>query len=146
MSDLKKFAVSYTIDYTHRVIVGVTASDAPAAEKIASDAFDEGSIWNNTENMPLLFDDYEEVPDETLCFFSEEVSDFPKPDSSVKELKKREFAFYACQALLAGDTNSARDFAKKALPHVVEANPKEILHFLQLEIESLSISLEAADE
>lgn len=120
MTHLKKFAVTYTIDYTHRVIVGVTAPTAKTAEKIASDAFDEGSIWDNTPEMPLLFDDYEEDDGETLCFSSEEVPEFPEPDSSVKDLKQKKFAYYACQALLAGEVDTARDFARKALPHVVE--------------------------
>jgi hypothetical protein len=125
MSDLKKYAVTYTIDYHHRVVVGVAASDSDAAIKMASNAFDEGAIWDNTPEMPLLFDDYEEKEGESLCFFSEEVSEFPEPDSSVKELQKREFAFYACQALLAGEVSAARDFARKALPHVVESHPAE---------------------
>jgi hypothetical protein len=114
----KKFAATYEIDYTHRVVVGVTAPDAETAKQLASNAFDEGTIWNDTEDMPLLFDDYEEVNDETLLFSAEEISEFPEPDSSVKAIKQKEFAFYVCQALLAGCCNSARDFARKALPHV----------------------------
>jgi hypothetical protein len=121
MTHLKKFAVTYTIDYTHRVIVGVTTADAETAEKIASDAFDEASIWDNTPEMPLLFDDYEEVDGETLCFSSEEFPEFPEPDSSVKDLKQKEFAYTACQALLAGEVDTARDFARKALPHSVDS-------------------------
>ena len=33
----KKFAVTYEIDYIHRVMVGVTAPDAEAAKQLASD-------------------------------------------------------------------------------------------------------------
>jgi len=125
MIHLKKFVVTYTIDYTHRVVVGVTAPTAQTAEKIASDAFDAGSIWDNTPEMPLLLDDYEEVDGETLCFSSEEVPEFPEPDSSVKDLKQKEFAYYACQALLAGEVDTARDFASKALPHIVDSHREE---------------------
>jgi len=117
MTNLKKFAVTYEIDYTHRVVVGVAAPDAETAKQLASDAFDEGSIWDNTEEMLLLFDDYEEVDDETLLFSAEEVSEFPEPDSSVKAIKQKEFAFYACQSMLAGQLDSARDFAMKAMPN-----------------------------
>jgi hypothetical protein len=121
----KKFAVTYEIDYTHRVVVGVSAPDAETAKQLANDAFDEGTIWNDTEDMPLLFDDYEEVNGETLLFSAEEISEFPEPDSSVKAIKQKEFAFYACQALLAGCCDSAHDFARKALPHVAaEPVPK----------------------
>lgn len=118
---MKKFAVSYTIDYVHRVVVGVTAHDAESALKIAGNAFDEGGIWDDTPEMPLLFDDYEEKDGESLCFCQETVSEFPKPDSSVTEIKQKAFAFYACQALLAGEVESARDFAVKALPHIAAA-------------------------
>lgn len=110
-----KFAVTYEIDYTHRVVVGVTATDAESAKQLAQTAFDESTIWDNTQNMPLLFDDFEEVNGETLRFSAEEVSAFPEPDASVKAIKRKEFAFYACQALLAGEIDSARDFAKQAL-------------------------------
>ena len=66
MSELKNFAVSYSIDYSHRVIVGVKAENEQAAIKIASNAFDACDIWENTPEMPLLFDDYEETEGETL--------------------------------------------------------------------------------
>lgn len=126
MSDLKKFVVTYTIDYHHRVVVGVTASDSKAAIKLASDAFDEASIWDNTAEMPLLFDDFEEVDGETLEFSAEEIQGrFPEPDSSVKDMNEKAFAFYCAQALLAGEITSAIQFAKKALPKFVESTPKE---------------------
>ena len=83
----KKFADTYEIDYTHRVMVGVTAQDAEAAKQLASDAFAEGTLWDDTEAMPLLFDDYEEVDGETLRFSAEEVSNFPAADASVQALR-----------------------------------------------------------
>jgi len=118
MSEMKKFAVSYTIDYKHRVVVGVSAITSELAIDTASKAFDEGSIWDDTPDMPLLFDDYEEVESETLQFSSEEIQAFPEPDSSVKQLKANQFAFYCAQALLAGETSIAIEFAQKALPHL----------------------------
>ncbi len=119
MSEMKKFAVSYTIDYQHRVVVGVSALNTESAIEIASKAFDEGVIWDDLPEMPLLFDDYEEVEGETLQFSAEEVQAFPEPDSSVKQLKANHFAFYCAQALLAGETTTALEFAQKALPQIV---------------------------
>ena len=52
-SEMKKFAVSYAIDYVHRVMVGVTAADSNSAIAIASQAFDEGLIWDDTSEIPL---------------------------------------------------------------------------------------------
>ena len=120
-----KFAVTYEIDYIHRVIVGVTAPDAEAAIKLASYAFDEGKIWNDTEEMPLLFDDFEEVEGETLVYSAQEVSWFPEPDASVVAIKQKEFAFNACQALLAGQVETALSFAMKAMPNVAAALSSE---------------------
>jgi hypothetical protein len=115
----KKFAVTYTIDYQHRVVVGVKAKDTVSAEEIALNAFSQCTIWDNTPDMPLLFDDYEDIEAETLSFSSEEVAEFPQPDSSVTDIKKKEFAFLACQALLAGEFDSAQAYANKALPDFV---------------------------
>ena len=120
MSQLKNFAVSYSIDYSHRVIVGMKAENEQAAIKIASDAFDAGDIWENTPEMPLLFDDYEETEGETLVFTAEEVAEFPKPDASVIAIQEQAFARLACQAVLAGDFESARDLAVKAVPWVAK--------------------------
>lgn len=126
MSEMKKFAVSYTIDYQHRVVVGVLALNTESAIEIASKAFDEDVIWDDTLEMPLLFDDYEEVEGETLQFSAEEIQDFPEPDSSVKQLKANQFAFYCAQALLAGETTTALEFAQKALPQFVASQPEEM--------------------
>lgn len=120
MSELKKFAVSYTIDYQHRVVVGISALNAESAIKTATKAFDEGEIWDDTPDMPLLFDDYEEVEGETLEFSAKKVSEFPEPDSSVIKLKQDQFAYQACRSLLEGDFDAARDFAQKACPTAIE--------------------------
>ena len=125
MSEMKKFAVSYTIDYQHRVVVGVSATNSKSAIDTASKAFDEGVIWDDTSEMPLLFDDYEEVEGETLKYSFEEIQAFPEPDSSVKQIKANMFAFYCAQALLAGETSTAIEFAKKALPQIVASQPEE---------------------
>lgn len=125
MSEMKKFAVSYTIDYQHRVVVGVSALNTDSAIEIASKAFDEGVIWDDSPEMPLLFDDYEECEGESLTFAAEEIPAFPEPDSSVKQLKVNQFAFNCAQALLSGETALAFEFAQKALPSFPVSQPEE---------------------
>ena len=125
MSEMKNFAVTYTIDYQHRVVVGVSALNTESAIEIATKAFDDGVIWDDTPEMPLLFDDYEEVEGETLQFSAEAIQAFPEPDSSVTQIKAHQFAFYCAQALLAGETTTALEFANKALPQVVPSQPEE---------------------
>lgn len=130
MPEIKKFAVTYTIDYQHRVVVGVSAFNTESAIEIASKAFEEGVIWENNPNMPLLFDDYEEVEAETLKFSAVEIHDFPEPDSSVKQLKY-DFALCCIQSLLAGETTTALEFAQKALPQLVASRPEEMIWQVQ---------------
>lgn len=69
----KKFAVTYELAYTHRVVVGVTAGNAEDAIAIAEEAFDAATIWDNAADMPLLFDDFEEDEAKSLVFSAEEV-------------------------------------------------------------------------
>lgn len=53
-------------------------------------AFDEASIWDNTPDMPLLYDDYEETDDNTLMFTAVEVDEWPEKGGCVKALERRE--------------------------------------------------------
>ena len=115
---MNKFAVTYTVDYSHRVIVGMSAPNVEAAINEARTAFDMGTIWDNTEAMPLLFDDYEEADHDSLHFSAESIQDFPVADASVEALKRRELAFAACAALLKGETQTALGLAKQAMPWV----------------------------
>lgn len=84
--------------------------------------------------MPLLYDDFEEVDlGHGSTFLTQEVDQFPEPDSSVKALQQKEAAFQACRALIEayklgedrgyfawGDVAQASQFAWKALPHRVK--------------------------
>lgn len=56
------FVVSYEIDYVHRVSVGITAGSPGAAQQIAEQAFNDATILDDTAAMPLLSDDYHELP------------------------------------------------------------------------------------
>ncbi|OAI12763.1 MULTISPECIES: hypothetical protein [Methylomonas] len=95
------FAVSYTLDYTHRVMVGVLADSPDKALAIAETAFDAGSIWDDTPEMPVLYDAFEEVDGETLLWQVEEVDVWPKPDGSVVKLRQEQVAKSICRELAA---------------------------------------------
>ena len=96
----KKFVVSYEIDYFHRVSVGVVAEDQAEAQQLAEQAFNEAVIWDDTEAMPLLSDDYHESGDESMAWECELVEDFPEPDHSVRQLKREQAAMQICRGLV----------------------------------------------
>jgi hypothetical protein len=96
----QKFVVSYEIDYIHRVSVGIEAQDQAEAQQIAEQAFNEALIWDDTETLPLLSDDYHESGDERMIWDCEPVEQFPEPDHSVKQLKKEQAAFRVCRGLI----------------------------------------------
>ena len=62
----KKFIVSYEIDYIHRVSVGIEALNETEAQQLAEQAFNDATIWDDTEALPLLSDDYYEAGDEGM--------------------------------------------------------------------------------
>ena len=96
----KKFVVSYVLDYVHAVSVGVEAKDQAEALDIAEQAFNEALIWDNTETMPLLSDDYLESGDEGMVWACEQVEQFPEPDGSVRQLNREQAAFRVCRGLV----------------------------------------------
>ena len=57
-------------------------------------------IWDDTEAMPLLSDEYYESGDESLAWECEPVEHYPEPDHSVKQLKKEQAAFRVCRGLI----------------------------------------------
>jgi len=61
-ASLQKFAVSYTIPCEHRVSVGVTATAADEAIARVREAFDAGTVRDDTAEMPLLEDRHVEHP------------------------------------------------------------------------------------
>lgn len=99
---MKLRIVEYVLDYQHRVQVGVpSASDEEAVDK-AQAAFDAGTIWDDTQEMPLLFDDYDEVDGTPLCFkVVATVDAWPTPDHSVIQLRRQANAVEACRVLVA---------------------------------------------
>ena len=99
-----RYIVGYTLPYEHRVQVGIDADRAEEAIHKAQALFDEAEIWQDTEEVPLLLDEYEETGDDPLVFTIDEVrapdTPWPEPDSSVEEVRRREAAFAAARLLV----------------------------------------------
>jgi hypothetical protein len=96
----KKFIVSYEIDYIHRVSVGIEALNETEAQQLAEQAFNDATIWDDTEALPLLSDDYYESGDESMVWECEAVEHFPAADHSVHQLCKEQAAFRVCWGLI----------------------------------------------
>lgn len=87
---MPKFVVEYNLDYVHTVEVGVEADTPAAACARAQAAFDDGTLWDNTPDLPLLYDDFEEVEGgQPLAFTATPVEQWPAPDGSVLHLTLR---------------------------------------------------------
>lgn len=84
---LPAFMVGYSLDHTHRVVVGIRAASADAACAIARAAFDAGTLWDDTPGMPLLYDDYEELDGQVLAFDATSVPTWPAADVSIGAVK-----------------------------------------------------------
>ena len=82
---MAKYVVTYTLPYEHLVRIGIEASSAQAAQRIAETAFNEGVLWDNPPTMPLLMDAYEETGDAgvPVTFQATPVTEWPEPDHSV---------------------------------------------------------------
>ena len=102
-----KFIVSYTLPYVHQVMVGIEAASEEAALNKAQAFFDEGSIWDDTPQLPLLLDDFEEQGDsgDALEFTIEQTlaegEDYPAPDASVVAFRRGNAARRAAELLVA---------------------------------------------
>lgn len=96
--------VEYRIDYTHRVQVGVPSESDQEALDTAQAAFDAGAIWDDTPEMPLLYDDYDEVEDETLTFrVVDTVEVWPDPAVCVLNARRDAAAREACRLLMLAE-------------------------------------------
>jgi hypothetical protein len=99
-----KYVIQYTLPYEHRVMVGIEATSRDEAIARASELFDQGDIWDDTPEVPLLFDDFEEQGDAGVPLdftVEDQVSgDWPEPDASVKAIRRRDAAFQAARLLV----------------------------------------------
>ena len=66
--------------------------------------FDQGDIWQDSAEVPLPYDDFEEKGDVgvPLAFTVEDevCGDWPEPDASVKAIRRRDAAFQAVHLLI----------------------------------------------
>ena len=99
-----KYVVQYTLPYEHRVMVGIEAGNAEEAIAKAETLFDQGDIWQDTVEVPLLLDDYDEMGDSPLHFTVEQAlaedESWPEPDASVVTLRRRGAALQASRLLV----------------------------------------------
>ncbi|MEC5406577.1 hypothetical protein VOM14_13560 [Paraburkholderia sp. MPAMCS5] len=84
---LPAFMVGYSLDHSHRVVVGIRAPNADAARAIAHAAFNAGTLWDDVPDMPLLYDAYEELDGQVLNFDATSVSTWPAADVSVRAVR-----------------------------------------------------------
>jgi hypothetical protein len=98
---MTRYIVQYRLDYVHRVQVGIEADSSEAAIDRAQAAFDNATLWEDTAQLPLLFDDYEEVDGQPLIFeVVAEVETWPEPESSVLHQRQATAAERACRLLV----------------------------------------------
>lgn len=99
-----KYIVQYTLPYEHRVMVGIEARSPDDAVRKAESFFDAGDIWQDSSELPLLLDDFDEVNNSPLHFTVEhELADddpWPEPDASVMTLRRQDAAFQASRLLV----------------------------------------------
>ncbi|WP_126227729.1 hypothetical protein [Burkholderia ambifaria] len=89
---LPAFMVGYSLDRTHRIVVGIRAASPNAACAIAHAAFRAGTLWDDTSDRPLLYDDSEEVDGQTVHFDATLVATWPPAHQSVAASKLRNAA------------------------------------------------------
>ena len=98
---MTRYIVQYRLGYVHRVQVGIEADSSEAAIDRAQAAFDNATLWEDTAQLPLLFDDYEEVDGQPLIFeVVAEVETWPEPESSVLHQRRASAAERACRLLV----------------------------------------------
>lgn len=99
-----RYIIQYALPYEHRVLVGIEAKSRDAAIAKAGELFDQGDIWQDSAEVPLLYDDFEENGDAGIpmefTVESEVTGDWPDPDASVKAIRRRDAAFQSAQLLV----------------------------------------------
>lgn len=120
-----KHVVRYKLAYDHVVCVGIDAVSSEAAIGRAQALFEAGTLWDDTPDVPLLQDDYEEQDDNVLEFEVLESSreSYPAPDASVLHLRREralaKVARLFIQAYQAGEENGGIDWSDLDLAYEV---------------------------
>ena len=115
---MKKFLVEYELPYVHLVRVGIQAKNEESAISIADQAFTDCTIWDNTPEMPLLYDDYEETGDSGAVLEFKVVGEYqewPEPEVCVKIIERDAAARRACEHLIAAHECSNSASVREAL-------------------------------
>lgn len=118
---MSKFIVEYVLPYDHVVRVGVEAKDEASAVALAQEAFSQGTIWDNTAEMPLLYDDYEETGDSGVPVnfkMIEECTTWPEPGVCVKSYVQAQAAKRACEWLIQAFGSCDSSTVREALLQV----------------------------
>lgn len=55
--------IQYTLPYEHKTMVGIEAESREAVIAKAGELFDQGDISQDSAEVPLLYDDFEEQGD-----------------------------------------------------------------------------------
>jgi len=99
-----KYVVQYKLPHEHVVQVGIEADNRNEALDTAQTLFDEGSIWDDTPEVPLLLDDFYEEGDAGVplefTIEAKNLDQWPKVDGSVETLRRRDAAFRASTLLV----------------------------------------------
>ena len=130
-----KYVVQYTLPYVHKVAVGIEANSTEEAIQHAEVLFDEGVLWQDTAEAPLLVDDFVLTGDTDEPAFTVEKeldadAPWPEADISVRESRRRVAAFSAAQLLIEAyrhgkerggsidwdELDQAYEAARKAIP------------------------------
>lgn len=110
--------VEYELDYVHRVQVGVSSVSDEDAIAQAGEAFDTATIWDDNPDMPLLYDDFEEIDGRGMAFnvigSVPEMKYLPEPDPSALQQHKDEAARSACSMLITA-FQKAKQSGKKSV-------------------------------
>jgi hypothetical protein len=96
-----RYVVTCETDAVHRIVVGVDAATPDVARRIVEAALGEGTVEDDTAEMPLLSVDYEDLRGESSRWRVEAVGEFPPQDHSVAVRHARDMAFLACRTLIA---------------------------------------------
>lgn len=103
---MPKFVVEFSLPYRHVVQVGVSAGDADEAREKVRELLDCGEAFDNTAEVPLLKDEFEEDCDsgEVLEFdVLRALADdqiFPPKDASVLVIEQDALALKACEMMV----------------------------------------------
>jgi hypothetical protein len=100
MIALNQYVVTCETEAMHRISVGVAAATPDAARRIVEAALSKGTVGDDTAEMPLLSDDYEDLRRESPRWRVEAVAQCQPQARSVTQRYASSQALRACRALV----------------------------------------------